>query len=398
MNFYNEIHSPTTSDFERLRPSAVRHLPHSVECGSRWQTYGSSSGWSSAVYACAVGEQFERKHFYLDIPTHDKNLLEVGLSNRENREFVEAFSQTTNDSLHLDISSHHFSRTRVFRVSDLTQCLIPTICISIAQLGNSPDNQFYPMRDTCGCSSHTTLDKAILGALKESLERQFLLRYWLTKICKKKISIRHARELLTHSPSLALFNLLAKTGDVALLDITDHRFPGTCLLFCYGYGGSNSSNVRYCAGMAYASTPQISLEKSVCELWQTYRHMNSLSPDDPAPADPYLKHFLSCNTYDTFKEMSTPTDYYSSATPVSRNCRFNIQTLTTAIKNLSLNGYLYISSTPTTNKHIYFCKYLSPNMFLHMNNAQHFNIANRFSKSFFSDIKHSQTLTMVPFP
>jgi len=87
MNTYNEIHNPTFADFKLLRPSATLHFPHSIECGSRWQTFGSSSGWTTDIASSALGEHFERKHFYLDVPVHDTGTLDDGLTSQEYEDY-----------------------------------------------------------------------------------------------------------------------------------------------------------------------------------------------------------------------------------------------------------------------------------------------------------------------
>lgn len=306
MNNYNEIHHPTFADFLLIRPNAVRHLPHSIECGSHWRTYGSSSGWSSDIRYSALGEHFERKHFYLDIPVHDTNMLGAGLTTEERKEFTEAFSQTSMSSMHASLQSHCFDRTTVYRVIDFTPCKVPTVCLSISECRSQIDNCFYPIRDTCGCSAHTTIDNAVLGALKETLERQFLLRFWLTKTCPGRIEFNEACNTLTGSASLALFQELKKSGDLCMLDLTDERFPGSCILLCYGNRDDNAQ-VKFCAGMAYADTSRAALEKSIVELWQTFRFMQSIDSEHEIKntlQDPYLKHFLCCNHYDTYEEIS----------------------------------------------------------------------------------------------
>lgn len=400
MNFYNEIHHPTFTDFLLLRPSAVNHLPHSVECGSRWRTYGSSSGWSSDITDSALGEHFERKHFYLDIPVHDTCRLGDGLTTEECQAFTKAFSQTLISSEKSSLQSHCFDRTTVYRVTDFTSCKVPTACLSISECKNSTDNGFYPIRDTCGCSAHITINNAVLGAIRENLERQFLLRFWLTKTCTAEIEIDDACLTLTSSASLALFQELKKSGELCILNLTDQRFPGSCILLCYGSQDINAK-VKYCAGMAYAATSRIALEKSIVELWQTFRFMQSVDSEHELKnplQDPYLKHFLSCNSYETFKEISSEVKFTQHNHELTLSKKLTIQNLLKTLRSLQLNGYLYLSSTPYKRSNLYLCKYFSPNLFLHMNNARHFNLENTYSAPFHNEIISSQNSKMVPFP
>lgn len=401
MNTYNEIHNPAKIDFEFFRPNAVRHFPHSVECGSRWKTYGSSSGWSSDVIACATGEHFERKHFYLDIPVHDTNTLKTGLTEKEYWEFAKALAQTSVDGAYDLLHSHAIDRTDAYRISDLSKCRIPTASISISQSRYRTDNNLYPMRDTCGCSVHISVSNAILGALKESLERQFLLRYWLTKICTTKIKYTDACNTIENYPSLPLLTELYKSGELCILDLTDHRLPGSCILLCYGNRRDKLAKVKYCAGMAYASSSAIALNKAIIELWQTFRFMNSLDNNTSRNSeieDPYLRHFLDCNLYETFQIISTPSESLAFEQNGNPPDPLTTQRLINTLRGLDINGYLYLSSIPFNQSHLYFCKYVSPNLFLHMNNSSCLNINNKYSEPFQHRIIPSQLANMVPFP
>ncbi|MFJ4066758.1 YcaO-like family protein [Pseudomonas sp. NPDC089996] len=397
MNIFNEVHHPSSPDFELLRPSAVTHLPHSVECGSRWQTYGSSSGWSAKVTDCARGEHFERKHFYLDIPVNDAEKLADGLSNQELNEFTEAFLQTSTCDSHTELQSHVFDRTTVYRVIDFTPCKVPTVCLSITECRNNIDNKYYPMRDTCGCSAHNNIESAIFGAAKESLERQFLLRFWLTLKFKRRLDHHEACALLELRPSSTLFHELSKSGDILVLDLTDGRFPGTCIFLCYGNLRAEAK-VQYCAGMSYSDTASNALEKAVLELWQTFRYMQSIDSLASEPQDPYLRHFLACNNYKTYIELSTATPYGDCESLTTQHPPLDCQTLLSTLRCLELNGYIYLSRLTSSHPTLYFCKYLSPNLFLHMNNANHFNLKNRYSANFLNQVIAHQSSRMVPFP
>lgn len=154
MNFYNEIHHPTFTDFLLLRPSAVNHLPHSVECGSRWRTYGSSSGWSSDITDSALGEHFERKHFYLDIPVHDTCRLGDGLTTEECQAFTKAFSQTLISSEKSSLQSHCFDRTTVYRVTDFTLARYPPPAFPFQSVKTQPTTVFI-LLETHAVAAHT---------------------------------------------------------------------------------------------------------------------------------------------------------------------------------------------------------------------------------------------------
>ena len=401
MNIYNEVHTLTFADFELHRPSAVTHFPHSVECGSRWHTYGSSSGWSSSVATSAMGEHFERKHFYLDVPIHDRNKLGEGLTPDEFGAFANAFSQTTMTDRKNCLHSHTFDRTHVYRISNLTRCAIPTALISITPCRNTIDNQIYPIRDTCGCSVHMTVDRAILGALKEAMERQFLLRFWLTKTCTGKISYHDACSALSNRPSLSLFKEIGKTGDLCILNLTDERFPGYCILLCYGNRSGKNQRVRYCVGMAYSDDLSSALEKSVTELWQTFRFMHSFylrKKELSDIEDPYLKYFLENNLYTTFSDITADIKQSPNRNKPTITSPLTSAALIRRLRELKFDGYLYLSSMNSATRNLHHCKYISPHLFLHMNNAAHFNSQNSYSNQFQRQIIPRQLSRMVPFP
>ncbi|MGJ7549063.1 YcaO-like family protein [Pseudomonas alloputida] len=397
MNNYSEIHSPGIADFELLRPSAVTYMPHSAEFGSRWSTYGSSSGWTSEVAATALGEHLERKHFYLDIPIHDTGPMGKTLTPEECKAFSKAFAQTSSQISIDTIENHAFDLTRAFRITDLTPCKIPSACISLTHSKNNIDNAIYPARDTCGCSVHLTLEAAILGAMKESFERQFLLRFWLTKTYREKIEYDQACELMKQSRSLPLLQQLQLSGNLSILDLTDNRFPGSCILLCYGNAQQGNVRVRYCAGMAYGDTRCTALEKSIIELWQTFRFMQFYNEKDKI-TDPYLRHFMNCNKYETFQRIINTRQSLPSPSPQSVTERLTAKNLIDTAKTHNINGYLYLNHIITTHKTLFFCKYISPNLFMHMNNASRINTNNHYSDAFLKDVIESQLTDMVPFP
>ena len=156
--------------------------------------------------------------------------------------------------------------------------------------------------------------------------------------------------------------------------------------------------VRYCAGMAYAENLENALEKSVIELWQTFRFMHSFSAagkDLTQIKDPYLQHFLNANSYQTYLTITTITPH----TVTDRNSQeFTLENLIQLLRERELYGYLYLNQLLTDNTTIYFCKYLSPNIFLHMNNSKNFNTSNLYSRHFLSEIRPDRLATMVPFP
>lgn len=92
-----------------------------------------------------------------------------------------------------------------------------------------------------------------------------------------------------------------------MLDISDCDYPGSCLLTVYGQA-DESRNVHYCAGMAYAGSLASALEKSIYELWQTYRFLDLFAAtegDVEEVEDSYLRYFIGCHKYEMFQEITS---------------------------------------------------------------------------------------------
>jgi ribosomal protein S12 methylthiotransferase accessory factor YcaO len=208
------------------QPPCFRGFPFNVEVSDTWSKIGSGAGDEVSAPQAALGEYFERRHFYMEVFPEKRSTLKKILNRSEAESFIKAFTQ------------------------------------------------IYPSRDTCGCSFHWSPQAAMFGSIKESLERQFLTKFWLTKECVKRLDYSEIDEYLNSSNILPLYKALTKSGEVVVLDISDDRFPGKCLISLYG-NQDKTRNVRYCTGMSYAKSPEAALEKSINELWQTYRFIRA---------------------------------------------------------------------------------------------------------------------------
>jgi len=324
------------------QPAATLGFPSVAEASDIYSNTGSGIGTGSAAIKTAMGEYFERRHFYIEITADTEGPLSHDLFNSEVDSFIKSFIQTNSKNLNSDdLKSHTYQLTKVSRLHDFTPCHIPTACISLSTSGLGEDNDIYPWRDTCGCSFHWSAEVSMLGALKEYLERQFLLKFWLTKTCTAKLPTQEIlRKLETHE-TYTLCKALSQSGELITLDISDSIFPGKCLLTIYGQKDKNR-NVKYCAGLSYAPTETIALEKSINELWQTFRFMNlfaSINGDASKLHDSYLRYFLSCNNYETFNLVNScvTTQKISPATRYP----FSIHGLRSALTDNKITGYFY---------------------------------------------------------
>lgn len=397
MKLINGMHNPDLPGVILFQPACVLGLPSSVEISDFLSVNGSGVGGGSNSIKTATGEYFERRHFYREVVAKERGCLSKYLSESEARGFADAFTQTANKKTSLaEVDGHSFALSQVLRASDFSACFIPTACISLSSHSVGDDSWLYPLRDTCGCSFHWCPDIAFLGAIKEYLERQFLIRFWLTKTCRSQIPSKQVREMLVSREVKHLYDALSMSGDVTFLDISDARFPGCCVLVVYGQR-KVERHVNYCAGMAYSSNTTIALEKSLLELWQTFRFMNLFKATDSDEAkleDSYIRYFLSCNAYETYQDVVN----VQECVGVRSLQDFTLPEFLLALKKLDVSGYFYSKFEEVNGVAGVFVKFVSPDLFLHMNNSKNFNLINKYSKDFESSVLSARLGVMVPFP
>ncbi|WP_157295674.1 YcaO-like family protein [Pseudomonas sp. GM78] len=382
------------------QPPCTFEFPFCSEISDQWNSIGSGIGTSSTSVKAALGEYFERRHFHLEILPDSYSSLEKKLTPNEVKKFIKAFNQTASKNTNLTcLKSRKLNMISATRISDFSACAIPSVCISLTH-DKSEDNKIYPNRDTCGCSFHWNSESAVLGSIKESLERQFLTRFWLTNQYKGIIDANEIPTRIKTLPSYGLFNALKKSGQLLTIDISDEKFPGVCLLTIYG-ANDPTRNVQYCAGMSYSENRSEALDKSILELWQTFRFMNLfrvLRGNTDSLEDSYIRHFLKCNSYKTFEEISSKIDYALISRNEIQPSKLNIETLIRSLRTQNIEGYLYIKAVKIDNIKYTFCKFISPSLFMHMNNSKNINIDNDYSASFLPAINEDRKEKMVPFP
>lgn len=398
MNIYNRHSMPWLPAAIVYQPSCLTSMPTSAEVNDVWGNGGSGIGSGSEAIRSAMGEYFERRHFYMEIASQTKGILGKTLTPFEIQSFVSSFTQTTEIAKsYEEICKHEFYLSEVYRAHDFVLCMVPTACVSLSAYGIENDTAVYPRRDTCGCSFHWDPAAAIFGSLKEQLERQFLLRFWLTKICRERVSPNFAAQALKSARSYNLYKLLTTSGQVTVLDISDTSFPGVCLLTVYG--SQDQRHVKYCAGMAYAETFSEALDKSIRELWQTFRFIDvfrATEGKDEEIADCYLRHFLECNKYETYQEIIDVLAVNGLAAPNKE--KFECASLLSKLEKLGINGFFYLKPIIHNKLCHYACKYFSPDLFMHMNSSANINLSNKYSQSFINSINSDRAKTMVPFP
>lgn len=397
MKLINAMHKPDLPGRLLFQPAGVLTLPGSVEVSDSQSVNGSGVGSGSNSIKAALGEYFERRHFYREVVSERRGCLNESLVAHEVSSFTKAFTQTTVKVISVDeVEKYKFAVSEVIRSSDFSRCFIPTVCISLSPHGLGEDSLIYPLRDTCGCSFHWRSDVAFLGALKEYLERQFLIRFWLTKKCCYRIASDHVEVLFEKRHVRYLYNALVASGEVTLIDISDARFSGVCVLAVYGQNKAGR-HVKYCAGMSYAPDLVVAAEKALLELWQTFRFMDLFKATDSEETkleDSYIRYFLSCNSYEVYQEVVDVLECGRAQSPKS----FTVEGFLAVLKEMGVSGYFYSRRERVNGIDCVFVKFVSPDLFLHMNNSKSFNLENKYSCEFRTSIFRSRLGRMVPFP
>ncbi|AMZ71537.1 hypothetical protein TK06_10710 [Pseudomonas fluorescens] len=152
--------------------------------------------------------------------------------------------------------------------------------------------------------------------------------------------------------------------------------------------------------MAYAPTLELAMEKSLLELWQTYRFIDLFQSTEQKIEnihDSYLRYFLHCNRFEIYEDIiSVQTQELAPSHLTTRP--FSLTSLLNSIARHNALGYIYLKAIPIEDGLGYCSKFVSPDFFMHMNNSQHINLKNLYSEPFFQEILPARAEQMVPFP
>ena len=77
---------------------------------------------------------------------------------------------------------------------------------------------------------------------------------------------------------------------------------------------------------------------------------------------------------------------------------FSLEVFLSVLNGLGVSGYFYSRRARINGVNCVFAKYVSPDLFLHMNNSRNINLKNSYSKNFESLMFSSRLNRMVPFP
>ena len=77
------------------QPCGIKSIPTSAEVNDRWGNGGSGIGAGSKAIQSALGEYFERRHFYMEVMPDQQGPLGYSLTPEEKISFAVALSQTS---------------------------------------------------------------------------------------------------------------------------------------------------------------------------------------------------------------------------------------------------------------------------------------------------------------
>ena len=353
----------------------------------------SGIGWGFNGPLANMGEFFERRHFRNSVVSQKNCRLENALPEVECMEWFRAFIQTSGATSQ-EISTHQFPMTLVHKL-DGTQSYIPTASIRLSRTAGHVHDDFYPFRDTSGCSLHISAEKSALGAVREQIERQSLLVFWLTRAAGTRIANDLVSSILESVTELR--RKLSRQGQLDVFDITLPGFPGFTILIIYT--GGQKSMVKYCPGISYDLDIRSAMVKAFLELWQSYTFlvaMKSKGGDESSVTDRYHKYFLECNTPEVAALMCGGDRFVYSDRDIA--LRFSANDVWRHLAKTTPISYLYSVKEQVGPHSFYASKFLSPSLFLHMDNANGNNLDNKLSKDHRLEFIPERIGMMVPFP
>lgn len=357
-------------------------------------TPASAAGETMKSIQGAIGEYFERRHFFNEIVAGPEKTLCKMMPPEAASAFTEALMQTSlqNESR---VKDHQFKTVRAFNLFNLEKLEIPAVLVALDNITAEQDLKFYPDRDTCGCSFHGNLEDAVEGALHEFMERQSLLLYWLNGTANFEIS----QDIVTGVSFVdeILLSLRAE-GEIRIFDITLPGAPGHAVLTLYGTKGKNCQ-IQYSTGLSYSENLKKALTKSVTELWQSYICLHNFLSGGYTDADiidSYQRHFLSCNRYDTYTDLCENTLLKSTEKVSDLEVVTTDEDLYSYLDKISKNVFVYYARERAGEELVWYTKILSPDFFLHMNGSGSLNLSNKIYRPG-SGLTQRESV-MVPFP
>ncbi|MDF3834644.1 YcaO-like family protein [Cupriavidus basilensis] len=369
-------------------------LPRFSWASDRLAVATSGAGLAMDSLRRCMGEYFERRHFFHEVRGLERKTLKDMHDSSLQVLLHEIMSQTSIPEMIERIDEHQFQISRAVTIPDFKEAELPTIFFSVSGVGIEADKGFVPARDTTGCAVHFLLPKAIDGAVRELIERQYLLRYWLT--ARGGIDVTDV-VLQRLSPSaIGLTRRLTSVGTVKFIELATGEVEGAVVLAVYR--GRNDPRVRYCVGLSFDVSTRRAADRALKELWQSYIFLHNMVRKEDIERlvhDSYHTYFLECNRLDVADAMLQGITRIATGFPDgdSTEC-----TLLHSVYQRFGTMYLYVNQVRVRDRSLWCVRAVCPSAFLHIDNSRHLNLRNRFSEHFLADIHVERVRKMVPFP
>ena len=373
---------------------------------SRTGASASGSGLAADSLVRTLGEYFERRHFYHEVRGQARGTLDACRQNEPGESLVgdlhHALAQTCQpDRLSL-LRQHAFRLSPVVRLPEWRAVSAPTVLFSVGGPGLEDDSAYLPNRDTTGCAAHFDLARALQGAMREFVERQYLLRYWLVGAGGRDVTPAALAGLCPLGTLLAQH--LAQRGELRFIELSLGEVAAAIVLAVYR--GEPDGPVRYCVGLSCTADIGSAADRALRELWQSHVFLTNMAEPgaEALVHDRYHRYFIECNTMDTARELLAGAPYAdaeangSLGAPEAGTCSPSDEAFAASVHRRFGPLLAYIAQTTVLHRRIWCVRVLSPRAFLHLDNASHFNLDCAFSRDFAALIRPERLTRMVPFP
>lgn len=355
-----------------LVPDPMRHLPTSVTSSDPRGINAGAVGAPKNALVSAMGEYLERLCFYVYIQS-EGTVTESELE----RPCLDALKTLTSRPL-----PDNFKAIECIRLNDSNPVWAP---VNLVSLGVRYEQEPLPNRDTSGCAIHSDPTTSILTALKEFIERQCLMRFWLEDM---------PRGILEKMPPHPVYDSLSQQGKILVYDISDEAFPVHCFFAVFLGTGQP---VWFSSGLCVDTNPLHAYDKALLELWQIYLYVYGVDVgqiDRKDISDSYQRDFLQYNrqqTHSLFNHSAPDLPFPRKAYKADVNC------LIDALLAVGDNLYLYTRTIGCRAKPLTISRIFSPDFFLHIKLTGNMNWGNSYSKKF-NRILTSRMVQDLPFP
>lgn len=374
--------------------------PRYAWAASRTGASASGSGLAADSLVRTLGEYFERRHFYHEVRGQVRGTIEACREDDSGDSLgdhlLKALVQTCQPHAVGSLRQHAFHLSQVIRLPEWRPVWAPTLLFSVGGPGLEDDTAYLPNRDTTGCAAHFDLGLAMQGAMREFVERQYLLRYWLVGAGGRDITSAALARLCPLGTLLAQH--LARRGELRFIDLSLGEVEAAIVLAVYR--GHLDAPVRYCVGLSCDSGIGSAADRALRELWQSHVFLTNMAEPgaEALVHDRYHRYFIACNTVDTAGELLAGAVPANAGAPGAGACARSDEAFAASVYRRFGPLLAYVAQTTVLHRRIWCVRVLTPRAFLHLDNAAHFNLDCAFSRDFAALIRPDRLARMVPFP